>query len=547
MKKHSTGSLTPEEKASQDENYKRVSANTEYDYLVIGSGNAALVCAALLANAGYRICLLESHDTAGGYAHTFRAGQYKFCAQVHYIWSCHPGGNIYELFKKLGLLNKVGFSPFDPDGYDHMIMPDGKRVKIPCGWDAVEDNIVAAYPQTSGLSGFMQAVRDIRAEMQRLPKREIKYWDIALKRFLYPKLNRYRKATLQDLFDEYGVSLEARTILAAQAGDFLLPPNRLSILFYVGLLAGYNTGAYAPAPGFDTYIDELVQFIRGKGGDVFFEEQVSTYQVEKKQLLSVGTDSGKTFRAKNFIAGADPKKTADQIGLQHFPPKYLDKLNYTYSDSGLMIYLGMKPTFDPHKYGLGNHNTWHCLDWDMNVMWDAGRSLDLEKAWFFISTPTLHNGNKNTPTLHTLEIGTYVPHELFKNALQDKRYLKLKSVLADRLLSLVAQHHIPDLHDHIEIKLVGSPLTNEDFCLAPMGNAYGAEMTPDNVAPRLGARTPIKNLFWCNATSGSPGIYGTATTGINLYTRLTGDAFLQQALPQSDEALVEQLHSLAKV
>ena len=37
-----------------------------FDYVVIGSGIGGLSCAALLTYYGYEVCVLESHDRAGG-------------------------------------------------------------------------------------------------------------------------------------------------------------------------------------------------------------------------------------------------------------------------------------------------------------------------------------------------------------------------------------------------------------------------------------------------------------------------------------------------
>ncbi len=63
---------------------------------------------------------------------------------------------------------------------------------------------------------------------------------------------------------------------------------------------------------------------------------------------------------------------------------------------------------------------------------------------------------------------------------------------------------------------------------APLGNAYGSSLTPWNVKNRLPFETPIDNLYWCNATAGYPSFCGTASTGMNLYMRLTGDRFTGQ-------------------
>ena len=542
MKKHSTGALGSEQKAAQNKLYQsRVEAGVEYDYLFIGTGNAALTCATLLANAGHKVCMLEAHDRAGGYVHSFRMGDYEFCAQVHYIWSCGKGGRIYEFLKRIGLEEEIEFDLFDPQGYDQMIMPDGKRVKIPYGWTQLQNNIEQAYPHTTGLDTFFKIVRAIRKETDALPK-TIHWWDYLLKSAFFPILIRYRHATVQDLFDACGVSLEAQTILTAQAGDFLLPPNKLSALFFVGLLGGYGTGAYAPARHFSYFVDRLTKFLTDHGSDLYFEELVTEIATHDRKISGVSTATGKVFSAKNYICGMDPQAAAQLIGWQHFPGRYKRQLSYEYSDNGVMVYLGLKPGFEPAKYDLGNHNTWHCFDWDMNKMWEAGKNLNVEKAWLFISTPTMHSNNV-PQTGHIVEIGTYVPYAPFKQAAEKSGhdYQALKMQIADKMIDLVAQHHIPDLNDHIAIKVVGSPTTSEDFCCAPFGNAYGAAMLASDTTSRLSAQTPFSNLYWCNASSGLPSIYGTVSTGINLYMDLTGDEFYDPRTAPTDEEFIAAL------
>ena len=56
------------------------------DYLIIGSGLAALSFGALMANRGHRVKILEAHYHPGGYGHTFvEARAYRFNAQLHYV------------------------------------------------------------------------------------------------------------------------------------------------------------------------------------------------------------------------------------------------------------------------------------------------------------------------------------------------------------------------------------------------------------------------------------------------------------------------------
>ena len=125
MKKSSTGALTREQHEAQN---KRYAENHEYDYVIIGTGHSALVVGSLLANAGNRVCMLEYHDRPGGYAHSFRTGDYWFCAQIHYTWNCGKGAKMWKFLEKLGLEEKLTWNLYDPKGYDHMVMPDGTRV-----------------------------------------------------------------------------------------------------------------------------------------------------------------------------------------------------------------------------------------------------------------------------------------------------------------------------------------------------------------------------------------------------------------------------------
>lgn len=546
MKKHSTGALTDDQRKAQQQRYEtRVSEAVEYDYLFIGAGNAALTCASLLANKGYRILMLEAHDLPGGYAHTFRMGGYHFCAQVHYIWGCGKGGRIYEFLRHLGLENDITFELFDPHGYDHMIMPDGKRVTIPYGWDKLRQHIIDVYPESTGLDAFFDLARALRKEMAALP-RKIRWWDILLRGWLFfPNMMRFRHATVQDLFDHCGVSIEAQTILTAQAGDLLLPPNRLSCLFFIGLLGGYGTGAYSPTKFFRYYVHRLVRFVEDFGGDVYVEEAVKEIRVSGREITGVTTVTGKMFTAENYICNMDPQAAAALIGWEYFPERYQKKLKYDYSDNGIVVYLGLKPGFEPENYDIGNYNTWHCLDWGMNTMWEACDRLDLEHAWFFMSTPTLHTAESGMAPEggHTLEIATYLPYAPFKEAVDRSyaEYHRLKMGLANRLIDLVVKYHIPDLRGHIQVKVVGSPITSEDFVAAPFGNAYGSAMTPANTTSRLTAETPFKNLYWCNASSGSPGIYGTVMTGTDLYMDLTGDFFYRGSQALSEDEMIAAL------
>lgn len=546
MAKRSTGALTPAQKAAQDRRYNQ---GHQYDYVVIGTGMSALTFAALMANSGKRVCMLEAHDSPGGMAHTFKMGGYHFCAQVHYIWGCAPGCRIFEFLRKIGLEKDIEFNLLSADGYDRMVMPDGKAVFIPNGFDRLADNIESAYPgQGAKVKKFTSILERLREEMRLVPDRKIKWWEFITKSYKVPTLLRYLNKTLQQVFDECGLSEEAQAVLIANAGDMMAPPDELSILVYCSLFSGYNSGAYYPKRHFKYYIGRLAEFITAcKGCHIYYESPVVNFGVMGDRVTSVTTADGKIFKAERFICNMDPQKASSMIGRSHFSRSQQNRLDYKYSPSGMMIYLGLKG-IDPRKFGFGRFNTWHLEQWDMNQMWRDQASGDFSRPWVFISTPSINGEDQSTVPKggHIMEIATYMEYAHLKE-LKDKDYAaysREKMRIADRLIELVEKKYIPGLKKHIAVKVVGTPSTHEDFCRAPFGNAYGSSHIPSQIGPRrLKAGTPFRNLWWCNASSGFAGIHGTTSTGMDLYMHLSGDRFFDYSKVPIDSELVSAIRA----
>lgn len=111
---------------------------------------------------------------------------------------------------------------------------------------------------------------------------------------------------------------------------------------------------------------------------------------------------------------------------------------------------------------------------------------------------------------------------------QDKRaYRKKKKEIVDSLLDVMEEHYVPDFRKYLTFKTGGTPTTNERFCLSPMGNSYGSDMTPKNIGPsRLKADTSIDNFYFCNASSGFAGFAGTFWTGAALFQKLSREKVL---------------------
>jgi phytoene dehydrogenase-like protein len=177
-------------------------------------------------------------------------------------------------------------------------------------------------------------------------------------------------------------------------------------------------------------------------------------------------------------------------------------------------------------HGFGSHNVWHYPHDDIDAMYRRQNlSHDLSDPWLFMSTPTLHTSEPGLCPSgeQILELATSADHAWFR-ALRDRdrrAYNVEKKRLRERMIAVVEERYVPGLSKHIAVVVMGTPTTNERFCAAPFGNAYGAALTPKNVGlGRVPNETPFDNLWLVNATAGFPSIGGTVKSGIDLVAKL---------------------------
>jgi len=498
---------------------------TRFDDLVIGAGMAGLTVAALLAADGRKVLVVEAHDTPGGYAHTFAVGDYRFCAQVHYIFGCGEGETVHEVLRRLDLADAVKFHRLDPEGFDHVVVA-GERYRIPNGLEKFRDRMIRRCPEAATpLRGYFDAVMAIGRELDRLPPK-LGWRELATAPLRFPHLLRYRTWTLQRLYDHLRMPPRMQAVLAGQAGDYLLPPGEVSLLLHVALVRGYDRGAYYPERHFQHLVGSMADRIRERAGcALLLETPIAHIDVRGDRVVGVRTRDGRTFTADRYVSNVDPKQTAVLLGRKRLPDDWARRLRYEYSSGNLTLYLGVEG-LDLRQHGFGSHNVWHYPHDDLNAIYR--RQLvdrDFAEPWLFMSTPTLHTDAPGLcpPGHQILELATSAPHAYFRK-LRDtdrRRYNLEKKQLRDRMLQIVEERYVPGLRAHLAMRVMGTPATNERFCGAPAGNAYGAALTPANVGlGRVPAETPWANLWLANATAGYPSVAGTVRAGFDLYQRL---------------------------
>lgn len=502
-----------------------------FDYVILGAGLGGLSAAACLTRQGNRVAVLEKHYLPGGCCHTFDYGEYRFCADVHYISQC---GSHHTIGQFLNYIERdVPFNSLDPNGIDRVITPE-VDFKIPLGWETFRSRLLSTFPEESdAINRYCDEVKQLHQEIHHLV-REVRWFDRKLSDWL--KLPKYwnlflkRNWTLQDLYNHVGLSPKLQALLAGQSGDYALPPKEIALMTHTSLVWDYSEGAYYPKHHFKHFVDTVVEAITAGGGVVQYSTPVEHIEVKESQVQSVTAGGEIYYARKAYISDIDPKLTVQLMhNLEAIRQQENQRLTgYDYSASAFNIYLGLDRKFDPPKYGIGNWNIWYYPNGDLNQAYQQQLEGKLEHPWIFLSCPTMKsdepgmapNGN------HVLEIATVCPYEPFEKLHQtDIKAYKAKKREVYKQIMVSVRDLIPDIDAYTRMKVYGTPTTSEYYLGQPQGNIYGAKLVPRQVGlNRLGYVTELPNLFFVGASAGYPSVPGVIGNGMDVVELITGQS-----------------------
>lgn len=499
-----------------------------FDYIILGAGLGGLSAAACLSHQGYRVAVFEQHYLPGGCCHTFRYGDYAFCADVHYIYQCGKGQVVDQFLNYIE--RAVPFNSLDPDCIDRVITPE-VDFRIPLGWEQLRDRLLQTFPkEAKAINQYCDEIKHLHQQIADLGD-EVRWYDT--KWSDWAKLPKYwhlfskRLHTLQHLYDQVGLSPKLQDLLAGQSGDYALPPQEIALITHASLVSDYAAGAYYPRHHFKHFVNTIVEAITSAGGVLQLSTPVEHIAVRNRAVQFV-TAGGLSYQAdKAYISDLDPKLTVQLIHEDNaLSPQERHRLtDYEYSISAFNIYLGLDQRFEPTRYGIGNWNIWYYPQGNLNQAYAQQKQGNLAHPWIFLSCPTLKS---NEPGLapadhHVLEIATVCNYAPFKHLHDTDRpaYKAKKREVYQEVMRSV-RDLIPDVDTYIRMKLYGTPTTSEHFLGQPKGNIYGANLIPDQIGlRRIGYRTELPNLFLVGATAGYPSVPGVISNGMNVAELIT--------------------------
>ncbi len=485
-----------------------------YDAIVIGSGIGGLTTAAMLADTGRTVLVVERHDRVGGYAHAFRRGAYLFDSSVHMVGGCAHGGLVGQLLETLGVADRCEFTPLDP--CYRAVFP-GLDLAVPTGVEAFIDAHEAAFPgRAHGLRALVAHCRDIRQELRAAAELPSHIEALgASERF--PTLTRYRRATLAQLMAEHEVDPQLQAVFATLWPFLGLPPGQVSFVYWATMLLSYiEDGAYYCRGTFQRFADVLGEAIKERGGEILLRSVVRRIRLNDGRAAGVVLENGQHIDAPVVVSNADARQTADElVGATALPTRYMRTLRrLTPSVSAFVVYAATD--LDLSARGI-EHESFVYSDWNHET---ALRGIGAEiPSWLTITVPTVSDPALAPAGEHLLILTTLVPNSATQRWPRDKAR-EVHAILA------AAERHIPDLRNHVLFAEGATPRTMERYTRNTAGAIYGWAMSPQQVGPaRPSQRTPIEGLYLAGHwTRPGGGIYGVVASGVEAARTIVGHA-----------------------
>jgi all-trans-retinol 13,14-reductase len=487
----------------------------EFDAVIIGSGLGGLSCASAFVRQGFKPLVLEQHSVPGGYATTFkRPGGFEFDVSLHSTVVGERNG-IANLIPGFPEIKEVRFVPH-PNLYraifpEHHFRVAQKNlpsyVRLLSGYFPEEaEGIVALIEDMAGIAKEIGKLSSAKGpvDMQTFPTE-------------FPHIFNSFSKTWGQLMDTHIKDPQLKGIVSALWGYFGLPPSRLSSIYYALPTIQYLTeGGYYPIGKSQTISNAMVAFIEEGKGKVMLNTRVKEILVKDHAACGVRTQDGKEYKGKVVVSNANAYDTFHtMMSEDEFLKDYLAKMDgYTVSLSIFQVFLGLKKDL-VREIGIPDTEIFCAASYDPEEEFKDALEARVENGGFGLTLyDNVYKGyspeGKNTVNIVALQGYDYwKKYEADYLKGEKTEYRKEKERIADILIDSVEKKLMPGLSAAVEVKEIGTPLTNLRYTGNYRGAIYGWDQTLGNSVPnRLPHVTPIENLYLSSAWTSPGGGYG---------------------------------------
>ncbi|MFK7890788.1 MAG: phytoene desaturase family protein [Granulosicoccus sp.] len=501
---------------------KREEIPDTYDAIVIGSGISGMATASIIAQMRkWKVLVVESHFTLGGYTHAFKRKGYEWDPGFHYVGEMEPGTQTRDCMD-LVTGGQVEWQKLD-EGFEQLVFPD-VTLEVPSSPEEHKELLKKEFPdEIAGIEQYFEDIYKMRNWST------IWYFSKLFPNWLSKLVSAGKKRKLaetltQDYLDEHIKNPLLKAVLTSQWGDYGTPPGRSAFGVHGMVAADFMAGGYYAIGGAQKISHSAKQMVESFGGHCMTRHKVTEILIEnnKAKGVAVETKHGpRSFYAPRIISAAGIDTTFNKLVPETYAKKEREKLkNHIRGVSATILFMGIKD--DPRKYGYKDTNYW---------MFDKLDHRYEDKKEFppSIGNTTLSFASLRNPSLkkHVAQLVTFSAYDDWEDhsgTVWRKRgdeYAKKKEIYIETLLDFV-EERFPGLRDIIEFRELSTPLTFESMTNHVNGQVYGRECNQDRIKEDWNIQTSVKNLYLTGSDICIPGINSALMMGV-----MTASRFVQ--------------------
>lgn len=466
--------------------------------IVIGAGFSGLSSAAVLAQQGYDVTLLEKHSTPGGRARVFEKNGFRFDMGPSWYWMPEIMEQFFERFSKTAA-DFFNLKRLDPSY--QVIFSKERTANIPADYN----NLKAYFESVAPGSGLKLDIFLSEAQQKYdtgmgkfvnkpcLSVTEFMSTDILTSAFKLDLLSSYAKHVRKFFKSEELIQILEFPILFLGA-----LPKDIPALYSMMNYADIKLGTWYPMGGFGELVKGMVSVAEDAGVTIKYNTDVESFIVEDNRITGVITSGGK-FTADIVISSADYNFTEQKLLPQKYRKhneKYWD--NRVMAPSCLLYYLGVNKKVNRlqhHNLFFEDRFTTHAHSIYTNPEWP-------QKPLYYVCCPSKTDTSVAPEGMENIFL--LIP---VAPGLQDTPEIRKKYF--NETIQRLEEFCGEDIKDHI---ISYTDYAGSDFIAdynAFKGNAYGMANTWSQTAflrPSIKSNK-VKNLFYTGQlTVPGPGV-----------------------------------------
>lgn len=466
-----------------------------YDVAITGSGVGGLSAGALLASAGRSVVVVEQGEAAGGYAHAFERGPYRFDPAISVFPQGHDDALPVAVLDYLGVRDRCRFIELESN---YRAVYDDFEIETPFGLEEFTERHCEAFPkQADKLREFFPLCRKLHKEAHELPPQlGLAGLDEAARQ--YPDLFKYIKSPTQEGLDEYLEDPLLKSVASVAWAYLGTPPSRLDFVTFSTVLSVYLEGCFYPEGGFQSLADALSEGMQNHGGELVLGRLVTGITVEDGQVTGLELEGGDRVTAKRVISNADATATFEElVGPDHMPGGFMKRLRRMKpSLSAVIVFIATN--LDLRAMGAV-HEVFRPLHVDHDDTY--ADILTGKPGGMFGTVPTLSDPALAPEGEHILTVHSLAPFEI------DGGWEDRAEAYGDEVVDAY-EKVFPGLADSITFREVATPQALYRHSLNRQGAAYGWENIPTQTGGKRSPHiAPVDGLFlsghWTQPGTGS--------------------------------------------